>query len=77
MYKDVNNTKEIHRYIESLAIHTGTPSVHWEDNTSCIYVVEFKIINTKVKHIDITVCFLQEKIDNSLSFQNMISLVLR
>ena len=45
--------------MEVLEIHTGAPTVNWEDNTSCISVVEAKIITTRVKHIDIPACFLQ------------------
>ena len=52
--------------MESLALYTGAPTVHWEDNTSCISVVEAKIVTPRVKHIDIPVCFLQEKFDNGL-----------
>ena len=52
--------------MEALALHTGAPTVHWEDNTSCIYVVEAKIVTPIVKHIGIIVCFLQEQFDNGL-----------
>ena len=45
--------------MEALALHTGAPTVHWEDNTCCISVVEAKIVTTRVKHIFIHVCFLQ------------------
>ena len=38
--------------MEALALHTGAPTVHWEDNTSCISVVEAKIVTPIVKHID-------------------------
>ena len=34
--------------MEALALHTGAPAVHWEDNTSCIYVVEDKRVTTRV-----------------------------
>ena len=44
MYKAVKKTEVIRRYKEALALHTGAPKVHWEDNTSCISVVEAKII---------------------------------
>ena len=47
--------------MEDLALHTGAPTVHWEDNISCIYVVEDKIVTPRIKHIDILVCFLQKK----------------
>ena len=43
--------------MESLALHTGTPTVHLEDNTSCTYVVEAKMVNPRLKHIDIPVYF--------------------
>ena len=45
--------------MEALAFHTGVPTLYWEDNTSCISVVEAKIVNPRVKHIYIPVCFLQ------------------
>ena len=63
MYKAVNKNKVIRRYMEDLALYTGAPKVHWEDNTSCISVVEAKIVTPRVKHIDIPVCFLQEQFD--------------
>ena len=52
--------------MEALAIHTGEPTVHWEDKTRCIYVVEAKRVTPRVKHIDITVCFLQLQFYNGL-----------
>ena len=52
--------------MEALALYTGTPTVHWEDNTSCISVVEDKIVTPRVKHIDIPVCFLQEQFENGI-----------
>ena len=52
--------------MEALALYTGAPTVHCEDYTSCISVVEAKIVNPRVKHIDIPICFLQEKFDNGL-----------
>ena len=52
--------------MKDLALYTGAPTVHWEDNTSCISVVESKRVTPRVKNIDIPVCFLQEKIDNGL-----------
>ena len=50
--------------MEALALHTVVPTVHWEDNTSCISIVEVKIFTPIIKHIDITVCFLQEQFYN-------------
>ena len=66
MYKSVKKTKFIRKYMEALAIYIGAPTVHWEDNTSCISVVEAKIVTPRVKHIYITICFLQEQFDNVL-----------
>ena len=40
--------------------------MHWEDNTICIYFIEDKIVTPIVKHIDITMCFLQEQYNNGL-----------
>ena len=66
MYKAVKKTKVVRRYMEALAIYTASRTVHWEDNTSCIYVVESKIVTPRVKNIDIPVCFLQEQFYNGL-----------
>ena len=43
--------------MEALALYTGAPTVHCEDNTSCISVIEAKRVTPRVKHIDIPVCF--------------------
>ena len=53
-------------YMEDLELHTSSHTVHWEDNTSCIYFVGAKIVTPRVKHVYIPVCFLQEKFDNGL-----------
>ena len=45
--------------MEALEIHTGETTVHWEDNTIFISVIEAKRVTPRVKHIDIPVCFLQ------------------
>ena len=66
MYKAVKKTKVIQRYMEALTLHTGAPTVHWDDNTSCISAVEAKIVTPRVKHIDIPVYFPREKVDNGL-----------
>ena len=52
--------------MEALALHTGAPTLHWEDNTSYNSAVESKIFTPMVKHVEITVCFLQEQFDNGL-----------
>ena len=61
--------------MEALALHTGALPVHWEDNTSCIYVVEDEIVTPRFKHTDITVCFLQDFLIIGFLFQTMRSLV--
>ena len=55
MYKAVKKTKVIRRYMEALALYTGAPTVHWEDNIIFISVVKDKRVTTRVKHIDIPV----------------------
>ena len=52
--------------MEALALHTGAPTVHWEDNTIFISVVEYKSVAPRFKHIDIYVFFLQEQFDNDI-----------
>ena len=52
--------------MEALALYTGAPIVHWEDNTRFISVVEAKRVTPRVKHIDIPICFLLEQFDNGL-----------
>ena len=52
--------------MEASALQKCAPTVHWEDNTRCISVVEAKIVTPRVKYIDIPVCFLQEIFDNGL-----------
>ena len=52
--------------MEALALHTGAPTVHWEDNKICISVVEAKIVTPIFKHIDIPGCFLQDKFGNGI-----------
>ena len=47
--------------MEALALYIGAPTVHWEDNTSCISIFEAKRVPPRVRHIDIPVCFLQEQ----------------
>ena len=59
MNKAFKKSKDIRRYTAALALYTGSPALHWEDNTSFIYVVEAKKVTPRVKRIDITVYFLQ------------------
>ena len=46
--------------MESLALHNDAQTLHWKGITSFIYIVEYKIVTPRVKHIDIPACFLQE-----------------
>ena len=52
--------------MEALALYTGAPTVHWEDNKSCISVVGDTIVTPRVKYIDMPVYFLQEKFYNGI-----------
>ena len=61
--------------MEALVLHTGEPTIHLEDNTSCIYAVGAKIVTPSVKHIYITVYFLLEQFYNGLFSPNANSLV--
>ena len=58
MYKAVNKTKSIWRYMEALELHTGAPTLHLEYSTSFSSAVEAKIVTPRVKQVDIPVCFL-------------------
>ena len=66
MHRAVKKNKVIQRYMEALALHTGSQIVHWKDNTSFISVVESKRVNPKVKHIYIPIFFIQEQFDNGV-----------
>ena len=70
MHKSVNKTKDSWGYMESLALHTVAPIVHWEDNTSFISVVEAKMVTPRVKQIDILVCSLLEQFYNGIFVAN-------
>ena len=76
MYKAINKTKAIWSYMGLLAIHTSAPTIHWEENTSFIYVVESRIITPIFKHIEIPVCFLKFVLIMVSLFQNMRSIML-
>ena len=69
MYNSVKKTKAIRRYTEYLVLHNGVPTVHFEDNNICISVVEYKIVTPVFKHIEIPVCFLQEKFEDDFFFK--------
>ena len=68
MYKAVKKNEVIWRYTEALALHTGAPTVNWDDKTSFISVVDDKIVTPRVKHIDIPVCFLKNSNLTMVSF---------
>ena len=71
MYKAVNNTKWIWCHMEDLAIHTGSPTVHWSDNKSCIYVVEAKRVTPIILKNRYSCLFYTRKMDN-YSFVNQL-----
>ena len=75
MYKAVKKNKVIRIYMEDLALHTGAPTVYWEDNTSCISIVESKIVLPIVKHIDILSILYNRNLTMVSFFQNMKSQV--
>ena len=54
MYKAFNKTNFILRYMEALSLHTGAPTLHWEDNTSFNSVVEAKIVTLQKTATPIT-----------------------
>ena len=54
------------RYMEAYSLHTGAITLHWEDITSFISIVEAKRVTTRAKNIEINVYFLQEQFDNSI-----------
>ena len=41
--------------MEALAIHTGAPTVYWEENISFISVVKATGVNPRVKQINIPI----------------------
>ena len=61
--------------MEALALHNGALTAHLEDNTSCISVVEAKMVTPRVKHIGIPVYFLQKRLTMVSLFQTMRSIV--
>ena len=46
--------------MEALSLHTGATTVHWDDNTRCVSIFEYKSVTPRVKHIDIHIYFLLE-----------------
>ena len=42
MYKAVKKTKVIWRYIESLLLHTGAPTVYWEEQQVIFLLLRLK-----------------------------------
>ena len=60
---------KIRLYVDTwkyLALYTGAPTLHWEDNTSFISFFEAKIVTPRVKHIEFPVFFLIENFDNGI-----------
>ena len=75
MYKAVKKTKVIQRYMEALALYTGEPTVHCEDNTSCISVVEAKRVTPRVKKLIFLYVLYKINLTMVYLFQNMRSQV--
>ena len=76
MYIDVKKNNSIQSYMEALSLHNVSPILHWEDNTRFISMVGYKTVTSRVKNIDIPVCFIQEHFTMVCLFQNMKSIVL-
>ena len=51
LYRAYKKTKSVRRYMESPDLPTVSLTVHWKDNTICIYAVENKRFMTRVKCI--------------------------
>ena len=66
MYKAINKTKAIQRYVEAVSLHTGARALYWEENKSCMSIFVAKIVTPRVKHIEIHVCLIQEQFDNDI-----------
>ena len=75
MYKAAKKTKAIWRYMEALALHTGAQTVHWEENTNFISVLESKIVTTRVKILKFLYDFYKNNLKMVFLFQNIRSLV--
>ena len=52
--------------MEALSLHTVAPTIHWEENTSFIYVVEANIVTLLVENMANPVCFILEQSENGL-----------
>ena len=55
--------------MEALVLHTGTPIVHWEDNTSCIYFVEAKRVTPRVYRKNLTLVSFFQNMQSPVSCQ--------
>ena len=53
--------------MKDLSLQTGAHTVHWGENTSCIFIVEAKRVTPIVTHIDIPVYFIHDQFDNGPS----------
>ena len=61
--------------MEALAIHTGAPEVHWEDNISYIYVVESKDLLLELKKFISLSVFYNKNLTMVSLLKNMRSIV--
>ena len=62
--------------METLALHTGAPTINWEENTSCISVFKAKRVTPLVlKNWTFLSIFYNNNLTMVYLFQNMRSLV--
>ena len=61
--------------MEALALHTGTPTVHREDNTSCISIVEAKNLLLELNTLKFLYFFYKKMLTMVYLFQKMRSIV--
>ena len=75
MHRSFNKASDFRRYMESLALHTGAPTVHWESKTYIFLLFKLK---TLLLYLN-TLTFLSILYMNNLTMvfllQNMRSLV--
>ena len=57
--------------MENLALQTGAPTVHWEDNTGCVSIVEAKKLLLELKTFMLLSIFYKRNLKMVSFFQNM------
>ena len=66
MYKSVNKTTVIRRYMEALALHTGAPKVHWEDNFFIFLLLRLKELLLELNTLIFQSIFYKINLTNGL-----------